>query len=596
MNSELKTISLSEIMIILIFMAALHIMSGYSFLLFHSIAEIFSIVIATSLFFVTWFSKKTIKNNYFLLLGIAYLFIAGIDLLHTLLYKGMGVFPTQSHNLSTQLWIVARYMEAATLLIAPFIIRRKLKASSMLIVYGIITTILLILVFKGIFPVCYVDGVGLTAFKKISEYVISVMLLASLSMLWKHSNQFEPLILNMLSVSIVLTIFAELTFTLYVGIYGFSNLIGHLFKLLSFYFIFKAIIVTALVRPNDLFSKDLVLKESMLKEEKERYQELFKNMSNGVVVIETRDNGQSFIFKDINLAAEQICHKDKNKIIDKHLAEIYATLPECNLMDIIHQVWTTGKSKLIPEFQYHDKHIEAWWELYVYKLTNGEVVMVIKDITKNKKLEESQEELHEMLKVINKIMRHDISNDLSIISMSLEVFEENSDKKYLELSQKSVKRCLKKINEMRNLEQTISNQYELKPYNLHDVVTEVSRNHLVKISMNGSCVVMADEGLFSVVDNIITNAVNHGAATHIETTVKLNDTNVCSMRIADNGSGIPPSIKEHIFKEGFKYGEKGNTGLGLYIAKTIMSRYGSISAEDNSPSGAVFILTFSKHH
>lgn len=201
-----------------------------------------------------------------------------------------------------------------------------------------------------------------------------------------------------------------------------------------------------------------------------------------------------------------------------------------------------------------------------------------------------------MLKVINKIMRHDISNDLSIISMSLEVFEENSDKKYLELSQKSVKRCLKKINEMRNLEQTISNQYELKPYNLHDVVTEVSRNHLVKISMNGSCVVMADEGLFSVVDNIITNAVNHGAATHIETTVKLNDTNVCSMRIADNGSGIPPSIKEHIFKEGFKYGEKGNTGLGLYIAKTIMSRYGSISAEDNSPSGAVFILTFSKHH
>jgi signal transduction histidine kinase len=319
-------------------------------------------------------------------------------------------------------------------------------------------------------------------------------------------------------------------------------------------------------------------------------------MSNGVVVIETRDNGQSFIFKDINLVAEQICHADKNKIIDKDLAEIYTTIPEYNLMDIIHQVWTTEKSKLIPEFYYHDKHIEAWWEIYVYKLTTGEIVMVIKDITKNKKLEESQEELNEMLKVINKIMRHDISNDLSIISMSLEVFEENSDKKYLELSQKSVKRCLKKISEMRNLEQTISNQYELKPYNLHDIVTEVSRNHLVKIGMNGSCVVMADEGLFSVVDNIITNAVNHGAATHIEITVNSNDTNVCNMRIADNGGGIPSSIKEHIFKEGFKYGEKGNTGLGLYIAKTIMNRYGSISVEDNFPSGAVFILTFSKHY
>jgi hypothetical protein len=52
----------------------------------------FVIVVACSFFMITWNSKNYIKNQYILFIGIAYLFIALLDLLHTLAYKGMPIF------------------------------------------------------------------------------------------------------------------------------------------------------------------------------------------------------------------------------------------------------------------------------------------------------------------------------------------------------------------------------------------------------------------------------------------------------------------------------------------------------------------------
>ena len=101
--------------------------SLYNYNLFHSLAELFSVIIVATLFVVAWNSRQIIDNNYLLFLGIGYLFVGGFDLLHTLAYKGMGVFPGRGANLATQLWIGARYCEAATLLLAPLFLKRRLN-------------------------------------------------------------------------------------------------------------------------------------------------------------------------------------------------------------------------------------------------------------------------------------------------------------------------------------------------------------------------------------------------------------------------------------------------------------------------------------
>ena len=51
----------------------LYLTSLYNYLLFHTLAEIFSIVIAFSIFILAWNCRKVIDNDYLIFLGVAYL-------------------------------------------------------------------------------------------------------------------------------------------------------------------------------------------------------------------------------------------------------------------------------------------------------------------------------------------------------------------------------------------------------------------------------------------------------------------------------------------------------------------------------------------
>lgn len=94
-----RTIISTSIGILII--AGLYLISLYSYLLFHSLVELFSIVVACSIFIVYWNSRHFLDNNYLLFLSIAYLFIGGVDLIHMLSYAGMGVFTEYTANLPT---------------------------------------------------------------------------------------------------------------------------------------------------------------------------------------------------------------------------------------------------------------------------------------------------------------------------------------------------------------------------------------------------------------------------------------------------------------------------------------------------------------
>ncbi len=248
----------------------LYLTSFYSYLLFHSLAEIFSIIVACGIFMIAWNSRRFIDNNYLLFIGIAYLFVGAIDLIHTLAYKGMNVFSGYDTNLATQFWIAGRYMESLSLLIAPLFSRRKLKPGLLFLAYAIASSLLLLSVFYwNIFPRCFIEGSGLTPFKKISEYVISLILIGALALVYANRDEFDRSVLHWVIGSILTTIASELAFTFYIDAYGFSNLVGHFFKILSFYFIYKALIETGLSRPYQLLFRNLKKSEEALRQSEE---------------------------------------------------------------------------------------------------------------------------------------------------------------------------------------------------------------------------------------------------------------------------------------------------------------------------------------
>lgn len=247
-------------------LAGLVYISTVNYLLFHSLVEGFSIIIAFGIFFVAWNSRDFVQNNYLLFLGLAYPFIATIDFLHLLSYRGMEVFEGYGANLPTQLWIQARYMEAVTLLLAPLFFNRRVREILVLAAYTAVTALFVVTVFTvKIFPDCFVEPAGLTQFKRVSEYIISLILVAALVMVIRRREQISPTMLRFLSASIVTTIAAELSFTFYISVYGLSNMVGHLLKILSFYFIYKGIIEVCLRDPYSSLFLELKKQEGELR-------------------------------------------------------------------------------------------------------------------------------------------------------------------------------------------------------------------------------------------------------------------------------------------------------------------------------------------
>lgn len=255
----------------------LAIISTYNYLVFHSIIEIFTIVVSFSIFFLIWNGRKYIDNGFFIILGAGFLFSGGIDIVHTLAYKGMGVFSFGGADLPTQLWIAARYLQASSLLLAPFAIGRKVRFLPTLIAFGAVFSILLWSIFAGFFPHCYIEGQGLTPFKVSSEYAISGILILSVLLLIRARDAFDPSVFSYLVLANAFTIAAELSFTAYVSVYGFANMLGHLLRLVAVFLWYRAFLVVGVNRPYDLLWRELTRERDRVRESEAKFRHIAEN-------------------------------------------------------------------------------------------------------------------------------------------------------------------------------------------------------------------------------------------------------------------------------------------------------------------------------
>ncbi|MGD8385871.1 MAG: MASE3 domain-containing protein [Desulfobacteraceae bacterium] len=239
----------------------------YSYPLFHSIAELFSVVVAFGIFMVGWNTREFIENKYFLFLGIAYPFIGFLDGIHMLAYKGLEVFEGYDSNLPSQLWIASRAMESLSLFLAPFFVRRSLRLGPLVLAYACATGLSLGCIFQwGVFPECFRESSGLTPFKILAEYAIAMVLGASGALLYRNREDFDTDVIRLLLASIFVTIASEMSFTLFRDVYGGFNLVGHYLKIISFYLIYRAIIRTGLTKPYRMLHADLRRSQEKLQE------------------------------------------------------------------------------------------------------------------------------------------------------------------------------------------------------------------------------------------------------------------------------------------------------------------------------------------
>lgn len=93
--------------------------AGVHYLLFHALAELLSIVVALAAMVVASTSLRFARHHFVVFVSLAIGWCAGLDLIHTLVFKGMKLLSGDSANPATQLWIAARFIQALALVLSP---------------------------------------------------------------------------------------------------------------------------------------------------------------------------------------------------------------------------------------------------------------------------------------------------------------------------------------------------------------------------------------------------------------------------------------------------------------------------------------------
>ena len=599
----------------------LYLSSLYNYLLFHSLAEIFSIVVAWAIFILAWNSRRIMDNNYLLFIGIAYLFIGDLDLVHTLGYSGMGIFHGYATNLPTQLWIASRYMESLSLLIAPLFLTRRLRADLVLMIYALVTALVLGSVFYWhISPTCFVEGVGLTPFKKISEYIISIILIGAITVLFQKRKEFDERVFRLLVASIAFTIASELAFTFYISAYGFSNLVGHYFKIISFYLIYKAIIETGLTRPYTLLFRNLKQREEALRESEEKYRSMMEAMKDPVYICSSDYR--------VEYMNPTMIRRTGRDAIGEHCFKVLHGLDEkCSwCMHAKAQQGEYLESEIVSPQDNRSYHVSQ--SSIVHEDGSISKMTVFRDTTDLKKLETQLQQAQKMeaIGTLAGGVAHDLNNILGgLVSypelLLLQLPEDSPLRKSILTIQKSGEKAAAVVQDLLTLARRGVVVTEV--VNPNDVIAEYLKSpehenlqsyhhgvhietHLEKDSLN---ILGSSTHLSKTVMNLVSNAAEampQGGKLTISTENRYIDRPIRGyedvvegdyvvLAISDTGAGIAPDDIGKIFEPFYTKKKMGRSGTGLGMAVvwgTVKDHNGYIDVQSTEGTGTTFTLYF----
>ncbi|MFH2133940.1 MAG: EAL domain-containing protein [Pseudomonadota bacterium] len=233
---------------------ALQGISGYEPL--HTFLEFTSISVSILLFAVGWNSHYRNLPKNLVLISVGFLGVALLDFSHSLSYAGMPDFITPSGpDKAIDFWLAARFLASSIILVVAALPWFSYASTStkkiylILIAAFVIATHWLILFHHEVLPIAFIPGSGLTPYKVGFEYVLIVMNLGAglifwIKMRWPASFQ----VAWFFAAALVMAM-SEFLFTLYSDVTDIYNLMGHIFKSVAYFMLYRALFIEAFDSP-----------------------------------------------------------------------------------------------------------------------------------------------------------------------------------------------------------------------------------------------------------------------------------------------------------------------------------------------------------
>lgn len=360
----------------------LDLLFDYSVFLYHSIAELITIIASVLIIVITISVWKFIRDKTFVtIVALSMIFIAVIDIIHIFAFPGLNYFPNYYDGaIITSMWILARYAQAFALVAAILLEHYKVKLN-----YYIVVSIMLFItaagilsIFYGVFPDSYIDGVGLSGFKVLSEYIIMLTFILCVFLIVKlriSSNTNET---SMYIVFVVFQVFTEYFFTKYTLAEDYAFFLGHYFKILASIAFTYVLLRLTLVDPNmELFRK-------ATKSEKD-YKLLVDNSPISMVhyqILRDVELGTiEFRFLGINKVFEEKLGMRSSELVGKSIWSVFPNT-EQYWIDFYEEVASSGKTIV---FEDYSAVMDQYLKITAYKIDENKMAVIIEDITEVRK-------------------------------------------------------------------------------------------------------------------------------------------------------------------------------------------------------------------
>jgi signal transduction histidine kinase/CheY-like chemotaxis protein/HPt (histidine-containing phosphotransfer) domain-containing protein len=604
---------------------------------FHSLAELFTVVIGISLYLIAVQTFTFTSNRYLLIVAVGFFWSSVIDIFHTLTYEGMGRASDYPPDTPPLLWMCARSLQVIAFMVAPVWARKGWPAKYVFAGFGLCAVLMTAAVFGGMMPVAWIAGKGLTPFKIAWEWLLIGGYCIAALQLTQGKDITNRNLQRSLILVMALGVVTELCFTWYVAMYGLSNMLGHVLKLWAYWAMLLVISQYMLMRPKELIREQTQLLENVVgqipgityvlrRDPDGRYAMPFVSPGIGTLLELTAQD----VAQDAAPLWGRIVHEDRERIVN--------TVEHCFANGLaLNTAWEV----LLP-------HKGRRWQQAnsssPVKQADGSSVCVayVQDITDQKRMEreliqnrdqltaqvgERTKELHQALQRAENAARvksefvanmsHEIRTPLNAIvglaQVGLRTPRFEVAWPYLAQIQDSGRMLMALINDVLDIAKVEAGKLtlEARPMDLLSVLRRAVKLMLPhaqakNLALELECeafvpvAILGDETrLMQVLMNLLSNAIKfteQGSVRLHAQAVRTPDMNHLILSVIDTGVGILPDQINRLFKP-FEQGsaatarQYGGTGLGLTICGQIVELMGGrITVSSQPGTGSCFAV------
>ncbi|MBW7888578.1 MAG: PAS domain S-box protein [Bacteroidetes bacterium] len=351
----------------------------------------------------------------------------------------------------------------------------------------------------------------------------------------------------------------------------------------------------------------------MLRESEQRYADLFEHSPDMYHLV-----NREGIIVSCNQTESQMLGYLKSDIIGKPLASFYPEDERKQIKDNLSLAF-----EKLQELRGHEEQLVKKDGTIIDVSVNTSLVLsdsgepifmrcVVRDITEQKRLEQKIMQAQKIDSIGNLAggIAHDFNNILTSIMGAASIMERRITKRnkvfpFVDIITTAATRGKSLTNQLLTFARRT--QIEIRPINIHNVLEETLRifepsvNPQITVerifSLQPAIINGNDSQIQQALLNIFINArdaMPEGGKIIIETIVDAKIENTVTIKISDNGHGMPKSIQQQIFVPFFSTKEQGKgTGLGLSVVYgVVQSHNGTVTFSSEINKGTTFILTF----